>query len=328
MNMEARFLAAAVVLGVAVAGYAQTAFSQVYPSKLVRIINAQGPGTLDVISRAYAQHLTKKWGQPVVVEQRAGAGSILAAEAVSKAEPDGHTLLVSSSAAYTVNQWVTKDMPYDPGRDLAPLFGLGVSVPTLTVSAKLGVSTVQELIELVKKSPGKYTFGSAGIGSATHLQCEVVMQEIGGLKMLHVPYKGIADVARAITAGEVHMAFPAKPLIRGAISKGSVRVLAVVGDQRDPELPDVPTLKEAGFPNSSSSLVWFGFAAPIKTPPALIQKIADDLLEISREEDVKDLMRKANFLPMHTGPKEFGALIARERALVGRLIKDLGLDPK
>jgi tripartite-type tricarboxylate transporter receptor subunit TctC len=322
MNTAARFVAGAALLACAGTGYAQA-----YPSRLVRILNAQGPGTLDVISRGYAQHLTKKWGQPVVVEQRAGAGSIVAAELVAKADPDGHTLLVSSSAAYTVNQWITKDMPYDPGRDLAPLFGLGISVPTLTVTSKLGVSTVQELIALVKANPGKYTFGSAGIGSATHLQAEVLLQELGGLKMLHVPYKGIADVARAIVAGEVHMAYPAKPLVMGGIKKGQARVLAVVGDERDPELPDVPMLKEV-VPGATGSLVWFGFAVPIRTPNAIIQKIAADMLETSREEDVKDLMRKANFNPMHTGPKEFGAVIARERALVGKLIKELGLDPK
>lgn len=319
--------AAFIVAGVVFLGVAKGAFAQTYPSKLVRIVNAQGPGTVDVISRAYAQHLAAKWGQAVVVEQRAGAGSIVGAEHVAKAAPDGHTILVSSSAAYTINQWITKDMPYDPGRDLAPLFGLGISLSTLTVSSKLGVGNVQELIALAKANPGKYTFGSAGIGSATHLQCEVLLHELGGLKMLHVPYKGIADVARAMVAGEVHMAYPAKALVMAGIMSGAVRVIAVVGDQRDPELPEVPTLREQ-IPNSTGSLVWFGFAMPVKTPNAIIQKVSADMLDASKQEDVKELMKKANILPMNTGPREFGELIERERALVGRLIKDLGLDPK
>ncbi len=186
-------------------GFATAATAQTYPTKLVRIINAQGPGTVDVISRAYAQILSKSWGQPVIVEQRAGGGSILGAEAVSKAEPDGHTILVSSSAAYIVNQWVTKNMPYDPGRDLAPVFGMAVSVPVITVSANVPANSIAELVALAKKEPGKYTFASAGIGSATHLQCEIVWQEIGGIRLLHVPYKGIADVARAGQPGLVRL---------------------------------------------------------------------------------------------------------------------------
>jgi tripartite-type tricarboxylate transporter receptor subunit TctC len=317
--------AAVVLAALCMASLAQ---AQTYPAKLVRIINAQGPGTVDVISRAYAQHLSKAWGQPVIVEQKAGAGSILGAELVSKAEPDGYTLLVSSSAAYTVNQWVTRDMPYDPGRDLAPVFGLGRSAPVVTVSANFPAKNIAELVALAKQNPGKFTFASAGIGSATHLQAEMLWQELGGLKLLHVPYKGIADVARAVQAGEVNAGLPAKPLILGAVKKGQARILAVISTRRDPELPDVPTLREAGFPSSSESLVWFGFAAPIKTPVPIIDKIAGALGETSKEAEIIGLMEKANFEPMFTGPKEFGALIERERAMVGRLVNQLGLGPK
>ncbi len=307
---------------------AASANAQQYPTKLVRIINAQGPGTVDVISRAYAGILSKAWGQPVVVEQKAGAGSILGAELVSHAEPDGHTILVSSSAAYIVNEWVTKNMPYNPGRDLAPVFGMAISLPVIAISNKLQVNNVQDLVAMAKANPGKLSFASAGIGSATHLQQEIIWKEIGGLKMLHVPYKGIADVARAVTAGEVDLGMPAGALVVGAVKKGQARILAVVGDRRDPDFPDAPTLKESGFPNSSGSIVWFGFAAPIKTPKPVIDKIAAGLAEASKDPEVIGLLQKANFQTWFTGPEEFGKTIANGRAAVGRVIQELGIQPQ
>ena len=302
--------------------------AQVFPSKVVRIINAQGPGSLDVLARGYAQELTKYWGQPVVVEVRPGAGSILGAEAVAKAAPDGHTLLVSSSAAYTVNQWVTRNLPYDPDKDLVPVFGIGRSPSAITVAASLPARSIQELLALARKKPGALAYGSAGVGSATHLQVEIFLSEMGGLKMLHVPYKGINDIVRGIFGGEVQLGFTAANLTVGAAKSGQVRVLALIGERRDPSLPDVPTLRESGFSNSTGSIIWFGFALPAKTPAALVERIAADLGRASNEPAQKQLLEKSGWELMLTGPAAFGELVKREREVIGRVVADIGLKPE
>ncbi|MFM9972034.1 MAG: Bug family tripartite tricarboxylate transporter substrate binding protein [Burkholderiales bacterium] len=301
--------------------------AQTFPSKVVRIVNAQGPGTLDVLSRGYAQELSKYWGQPVVVEARPGAGSILGAEAVARSAPDGYTLLVSSSAAYTVNQWVTKNMPYDPEKDLLPVFGIGRSPSLVTLAASLPVKSVQDLVALARAKPGALNYGSAGIGSATHLQVEIFLSEMGGLKMLHVPYKGINDIVRGITAGEVQMGFSAVPLTIGAAKAGQVRAPVIIGERRDPSFPEVPTLREAGFPNSTGSIIWFGFALPIKTPQAIVDRIATDLTRASNEPTQKQILEKTGWELMLTGPTAFGDLVKRERAVIGNVVAEIGLRP-
>ena len=301
---------------------------QAFPSKVVRIINAQGPGVLDVMARGYAQELNRYWGQPVVVESRAGAGSIIAAEAVARAAPDGHTLLVTSSAALTVNQWVTKVMPYDPEKDLVPVFGIGRTPSLVTLAANLPVKSIQDLVALAREKPGALAFGSAGIGSATHLQVEIFLSEMGGLKMLHVPYKGINDIVRGITGGEVQMGFTAVPLTIGAARAGQVRPLVLIGERRDPAFPDVPTLRESGFPNSTGSIIWFGFALPAKTPQSIVERIAGDLARASNEPAQKQALEKTGWELMLTGPAAFNDLVRRERALIGKVVAEIGLKPE
>lgn len=303
-------------------------YAQAFPSKVVRIINAQGPGPLDVLARGYAQELTRYWGQPVVVEVRTGAGSIVGAEAVARSAPDGHTLLVSSSAAFTVNQWVTKSMPYDPEKDLVPVFGIGKTPTLVVVASNLPVKSVQELVALAREKPGALAYGSAGVGSATHLQVEIFLSEMGGLKMLHVPYKGINDIVRGIASGEVQFGLTAVPLTIGAAKAGQVRSVAIIGERRDPALPDVPTLREAGYPNSTGSIIWFGFALPIKTPQAIVERIAADLVRASSEPTQKQLLEKTGWELSLIGPAAFGDLVRRERAVIGKVVAEVGLKPE
>jgi len=327
MGLESRsclfFLRSMVLLVAPVLAHAQA-----FPSKVVRIINAQGPGTLDVLARGYAQELTRYWGQPVVVEVRTGAASIVGAEAVARSAPDGHTLLVTSSAAFTVNQWVTKSMPYDPERDLVPVFGIGKSPSLVVVASNLPVKSVQELVALAREKPGALAYGSAGVGSATHLQVEIFLSEMGGLKMLHVPYKGINDIVRGITGGEVQMGFTAVPLTIGAAKAGQVRPVVIIGERRDPAFPEVPTLREAGYPNSTGSIIWFGFALPIKTPQAIVERIAADLARASSEPAQKQVLEKTGWELSLIGPAAFGELVRRERAVIGKVVAEIGLKPE
>jgi tripartite-type tricarboxylate transporter receptor subunit TctC len=302
--------------------------TQPFPAKVVRIINAQGPGVLDVVARGYAQELTRFWGQPVVVESRPGAGSILGADAVAKSPPDGHTLLVTSSAALTVNPFVTRNMPYDPDRDLAPVFGIGRTPSLISVASSLPVKSVQELVALARQKPGALAYGSAGIGSATQLQTELFLSEVGGAKMLHVPYKGINDIVRGMAAGEVQVGLSSTLLSVGAARAGQIRPLALIGERRDREFPDVPTLREAGFPNSTGSIIWFGFALPAKTPQPLIDRIAADLARASVEQSQKKVLEQTGWEPMLLGPEPFAELIRRERALIGKIVLEIGLKPE
>jgi tripartite-type tricarboxylate transporter receptor subunit TctC len=302
--------------------------AQQFPVKVVRIINAQGPGTLDVLSRGYAQELTRYWGQPVIVEARAGAGSIVAAEQVAKSAPDGYNILVSSSAAYTINQWITRNMPYDPERDLVPAFGIGRTSSIISAPGSLPAKNVKDLIALARSKPGGLAYGSAGIGSATHLQMEILLKELGDLKMLHVPYKGIADIVRGMLGAEIQLGPTLTHLTIGPAKTGQLRPLFIIGTQREKQLPDVPTLREAGFPNASGSIIWFGFALPSKTPAAIVDKFAADLAKASEEPAMKKALDAVNWDLMLSGPKEFGELWRRERALVGRVVQELGLKPE
>lgn len=302
--------------------------AQAFPSKVVRIVNAQGPGTLDAISRGYAQELTKYWGQPVIVEARAGAGSIVAADAIAKSAPDGYNILVSSSAAFTINPWISRNLPYDPERDLAPVFGIGRTSTVISVPGSMPAKSVQEFAALARAKPGGMNYGSAGIGSATHLQMEILLRDIGGVKVVHVPYKGIADIVRGMLSGEIHLGPTLAQLTVGPAKTGQIRPLAIVGSQREKEFPDTPTLREAGFPNASGSIIWFGFALPIKTPQAIIDKFAADLLRASAEPAQKKILDSVAWDLMLSGPREFGELWRVERALVGRVIQEIGLKPE
>jgi tripartite-type tricarboxylate transporter receptor subunit TctC len=305
-----------------------SAYAQQFPLKPVRIVNAQGPGTLDALSRAYAQELTRYWGHAVIVEARAGAGSIVAADLIAKSAPDGYNILVSSSAAYTVNPWITKNMPYDPERDLAPVFGIGRTNTLIGVSSAVPAKTLQELIALAKAKPGSIAYGSAGVGSATHIQMELLLKELGGLKMLHVPYKGIADITRGLMTDEVQIGPAAIPLTLGALKAGQVKALAILGEKRDVNLPDIPTIRESGFPETSGSIIWFGFALPIRTPPAVVERYAADLRKASDEPPVKKVIDQLGWDMMLSGPKEFAELWKRERAMIGRIVQDMGFKPE
>lgn len=304
------------------------AHAQTFPAKVVRIVNAQGPGALDGLTRAYAQELTRYWGQPVIVEARAGAGSIVAADAVAKSAPDGYNILASSSAAYTINPWITKNMPYDPERDLAPVFGIGRTSTIISVSGSLPVKNLEELIALARAKPGTLNYGSAGIGSATHLQMEIFLRDLGGLQAVHVPYKGIADIVRGMLSGEIQLGPTLAQLTIGPAKAGQLRPIVIVGSRREASLPDVATLREAGFPNASGSIIWFGYAVPIKTPYALVERLAEDFRRASDEPPVKKVLDALAWDLILSGPKDFGEMWRRERTLIGKVVREVGIKPE
>jgi tripartite-type tricarboxylate transporter receptor subunit TctC len=196
------------------------------------------------------------------------------------------------------------------------------------VASSLPVKSVQELVALAREKPGTLAYGSAGIGSATHLQTELFLKDVGGVKLLHVPYKGINDIVRGVAAGEVQLGLSSTILSAGAARAGQIRPLALIGERRDPLFPDVPTLREAGFPGSAGSIIWFGFAVSAKTPKTLIDKIAADLAHAGNEPNQKKALEQTGWELMLTGPEAFGEMIRRERALIGKIVAEIGLKPE
>ena len=248
--------------------------AQSFPAKPVRIVIGVAPGgVIDTLARGIAGELSKSWNQSVVVENRTGAGDIIAADAVAKAAPDGHTLLQTNSVTFLVNQFMRSKLPYDPVKDLAPVVGLTRTSDVLLVNPKLGVATVQELVALARAKPGALNYGSFGIGSAAHLDA-VAFASVAGIQITHIPYKGGAAVIAALLGGEIDFSFSGLTPSLGPVKQGSLKALAFGAAQRSPALPQVPTFQEAGYNIETGS--WFGVFGPAATPRAIVEKISAD----------------------------------------------------
>jgi tripartite-type tricarboxylate transporter receptor subunit TctC len=265
-----QYLLAALLACLAICG----AQAQSFPTKTVRIVIGVPPGgNIDTLARGVAGELSKSWNQPVVVENRVGAGDIIAANTVAKSAPDGYTLFLTSSATFLANQFMRSKLPYDPVKDFVPVVGLTRTSTVLLVKLKLGVSSVQELVALAKSKPGALNYGSFGMGSAPHLDA-IAFAAAAGIQITHIPYKGAADVMTALLGGQIDFSFTGLTSSIGPVKQGAVKALAFGGPQRSPVLPQVPTLKEQGYTFEASS--WFGIFAPGATPRPIIEKISAD----------------------------------------------------
>jgi tripartite-type tricarboxylate transporter receptor subunit TctC len=252
------------------------AVAQQYPSKPVRIIVPYPPGGgVDGIARPVADRLSRTWNQPAVVENRAGAGTILGTELVTKAAPDGYTLLLTSDSTITANPFVYAKLTYDPVKDLVPVSLLAVVPQMVVVHPSVPARSLSELIALAKAKPGSLHYGSYGIGSQPQLVYES-LKAVAGAEFNHVPYKGFAPAFQAVVAGEVHATMGSVALTRGFITAGKVRPLAIARPEREPTMPDVPTFKEAGFA-SVDPLTWFGLFSTGGTPRAVVTRLNSDV---------------------------------------------------
>jgi tripartite-type tricarboxylate transporter receptor subunit TctC len=252
--------------------------AQEYPVKTVHIVvTTAAGGGLDALCRATAQRLSEAWGQPVVVENRAGAGSIIGYEYVAKAAPDGYTVLCSGPSQVT-NSIVSSKLPYDPDRDFAPITGLVATILALVVNPSFPATNIRELIALAKTKPGQLTYGSFGIGTSGHLITEM-FQSQAGIKLIHIPYKGGAPALADVVAGHTQMLFGAVGLVLPLWKGGKVRMLAVTSVRRLAQYPDVPSVAEAGLPGFEGS-GWFGLNAPSATRREVINKINAEVQKI------------------------------------------------
>ena len=310
-------------VGFALASFA--ALGQAWPSKPVKIIVpfAAG-GATDVIARQLAQKLTEAWGQSVVVENRAGAGGNIGADAVAKSPPDGYTLLMTSGSIVTANQYMYKNMGFDPAKDLAPVTNVASGPQILAVTTSLPVKDLREFVAYVKANPGKVNFGSAGIGTQTHLAGEN-FAHAAGLAMTHVPYKGESAALTDLIGGQIQMVPANFAAALPHIRNGTIKALAVTSLQRHPQLPDVPAASEVipGFVNDG----WWGLMVPTGTPREVIDRVQRDSAKILHSEDFKARFAQQGMAPVGNTPAELAAAIRDETTRWAKVIKERGLAP-
>ena len=309
-----------VFLAFLAAALAAPAFAKDFPSRNITIIVPQPPGGgTDIISRVIGQQLSQQLGVPVVIENRAGAGTVVGTEAAAKAEPDGYTLLAGLTANMAVNLSLFKHLGYDPIRDFTPV-GMMAEFPfVLVVSNDFPAKSVKELITLAQAKPGEINFASAGNGSGQHLSAEL-FKLMTNTNMTHVPYRGAAPAYGDVISGRTPVFFDNISSALGKIKGGMVRALAVTGNERAPLLPDVPTVAEAGVPGYQN-YVWFGLWAPKKTPPDVVQKLHQEIVKAVATPSVKAQIVRDAGVPMETPLAEIEPLVKADIAKWANVVK-------
>ncbi|OVZ57374.1 hypothetical protein CDO44_18400 [Pigmentiphaga sp. NML080357] len=292
------------------------------PTKPVRIIVPIVGSTNDVLGRLVASKLEGILGQPVIVENKPGAGGNIGADLVAKSAPDGYTLLVGYNGPIAINKTLFDNMPYDPVTDLAPIT-LAVSSPQyLVVNPNLPVKSVAELVAWSKAHPGKLSYGSVATGSASHLTMEM-LNEASGLGATHVPYRGASPALVDLVAGNVQAAFMVPGNVQQYVKEGRLKLLASTGEKRFPSTPEIPTMIEAGYPNFVATS-WIGFLAPAGTPRKIIDRYNKEIVRILHMPDVQQKLRDMEFEVVANTPEQFGSWIRTEVERWGRVIKATG----
>jgi tripartite-type tricarboxylate transporter receptor subunit TctC len=302
--------------------FAATAAAQTYPSRPVRIVIPLSPGgTTDVPGRIIAQKLSESLGQNFFVENRAGAGGTIGADFVAKARPDGYTLLLTASP-FVIAPHVYKKMPYDALADFAPVVRIATGAYVLVVHPSLGVNSVKELIAAAKKDPGKIDFASSGNGSAQHLVSELFMY-MAGIKLNHVPYKGSGPAQNDLMAGIIKVSFVGTPIAIPHMKSGKLKPLGVSTSKRSPEMPDVPTVAEAGVPGYEA-IVWIGLLAPAGTPREIVVKLNGDIAKLIRTDEVRKLIGPTGMEPDPDTPEHFATYLKADYDKWGKVVRDSG----
>ena len=315
-------IASAVVLGAGLLG-GTSALAQAYPTKPVTIIVpfAAG-GTTDILARIIGQALTAELGQSVVVDNRAGAGGNIGGQAAAKATPDGHTLFMGTVGTHAINASLYKKMPFDPVKDFAPLTRVA-NVPNLLVANPAQpYKSVKDLIAYAKANPGKVNFGSSGNGSSIHLSGEL-FKSLAKVDMQHVPYKGSAPAVTVLLGNQIGIMFDNMPSAIQHVRSGKLVPLAVTTAKRSPELPNVPTIAEAGVPGYEATS-WFGMFAPAGTPAPVLAKLNAAIVKVLGQPDVKKKINEQGAEVYSETPEQFAAFIQAESVKWGKVVKESG----
>jgi tripartite-type tricarboxylate transporter receptor subunit TctC len=305
--------------------FSTAVIAQPYPSRAVRLVVGFAPGgAADFVARTLAEPLGRGLGQPVVIDNRPGAGSSIAAEHVARSAADGYSVLIASPSSILVNPLLNKQGAFDPLKDLLPVSKVSVSPLVVAVNPATGISNLRELVLFSRNNPGKLNYASSGNGSAPHLAA-VLFQRIAGVEMVHVPYKGGAPAVQSVLAGDTQLSFATPPSVLPLVHAGRLRALAITSRNPSPLVPGVPGMAEAGLPGYEISF-WYGFFVPSGTPAAATTRLFDETAKALKLPQVgQALAKEGTEVSASTSPAEFAAFLAEDAKLWARLVKDSGV---
>jgi tripartite-type tricarboxylate transporter receptor subunit TctC len=315
------FAIAAIAVGLAAS---PVAAQDKYPSRPIKIIvPTPAGGPVDVVARVVANYLTTSLGQSVIVDNRPGAGNTIGSKEAARAEPDGYTLLYSAVSGLILAPMLQKDAGYDPLTSFAPVVAVGSGYLILVVHPSVPAKSVQELVAYAKANPGKINFSSGGIGVLPHLAGEM-FKAAAGINIVHVPYRGGAPSIQDVVAGNVQMTFESVGVLLPLIRDGKLRALATPSPKRIPELPEMPTLIESGYPNVVATS-WTGLLAPVGTPPEIIAKLNSQINQGLKSQDLTGMLAKISSTPLGGTPADFTELMKADLARWTPVVKSLNL---
>jgi len=315
----AKFAATAALLIATMAA----ATAQTFPSRPIRVVIAfPAGGPTDFVGRLLADKLKDTLGQ-VIIENKPGANGAIGADSVAKAEPDGHTLFLSTVGAIAITPHMRADLPYDTLRDFAPITLVVRNSTVLVVRADSPINSAKEFVAMAKAKNGDLPFATTGVGSTVHLAIELFAAS-AGFKYVHVPYRGAAPALTDLLGGQVQAVFLDAPVLMPQIRAGKIKPLGAASGQRNPMLPDVPTLAEVGYPDTTSDN-WYGLLAPAKTPPTVIAKLNAAFVAAINDPVVKEKLIQSGAIPVANSPTEFGAFLKSELERLGKLVRAKGI---
>ena len=316
-----RTLALATAFAAAIFG--ADAPAQGYPTKPVRLVVGFAPGgAADTVGRALAGGLSRELGQPIVIENRAGAGSSIAADNVAKSPPDGYSVLIASPAAISVNPALNPKLPYKAS-DLVPIAKVSASPLVIVVNPGTGIKSVKELIATATKAPGTLNYATSGIGSAPHFGAAYFSQ-VTGVKMVHVPFKGGSPAVVSVVAGDTQLTFATPPSVLPMVKAGRLRALAVTKRERSALMPEIPGMAEAGVPDYAIAF-WYGLFVPVGTPRDIVKKLFDATIAAAKRPEFKEaLAREGTEVSISRSPEDFAAFLAEDAKFWVKLAKESG----
>jgi tripartite-type tricarboxylate transporter receptor subunit TctC len=301
------------LLAAALAAFGVPALAADYPTRSIRLVVPYAPGGgADSVARIIGKRVSESIGQPIVIENRGGAGAILGTEIVAKAEPDGYTLLLGQSGPISINPAIYKSLPYDPVKDLAPVTMTTAYPYVLVVNAELPAKSLQEFVALARSRPGSMNYGTTGVGAANHLVAELFNGK-AGLEMTHIPYRGTALAVGDLVAGQLTMVFSDPVSVLPHIRSGKLRALAVTSLGRSPVAPDAPTVAESGYPGFEA-LAWHGILAPARTPAAVVARLNQEILKALADPETNRLLTSQALQTVGNTPEAFAAFIQKDIA--------------
>lgn len=325
MSLKTLFVAAALACGVHGAALAQ---APAFPTKVVRVVVPFPPGGgIDILIRAVAAELSTRWGQPVIIENKAGGGTLIGADAVARAPADGHTLLATVNQTLTSNRFLYKNLPYDPDKSFVPVMEMVESEQLIVAHAAVPAKDLKEFVALARRDPSKYAYGSFGQGTQPHLAFATLNRR-ESVDLVHVPYKGVAQLMQAVAAGEVAVSTGSGSVAGALIQGGRMKPLAITSKQRSSLFPDVPTAQEQGYGYLNAS-IWYGLFAPAGTPQPVVEKINADVRAILRDPAFAEKNVTSRNLRVVAGtPQQFQAGIREEVRAVGEMVRAAEVKPE